>query len=276
MEQVVQETQQAEQPSQVATEAPASPSVETSAKPEEQVGQEGTETKVEAEETPQKRESRRQRQLNRERERRIQAETELRLLREQYQARQPKAEEASDEPQREKFNSYEEYIEARATWRAEKAAEERARKILEESRKEETESRDKQSQEAKVREWNAKLDKARDEIEDFEEVCADSEAPVTKPMSDAILESDKGPLIAYYLAKNPEEAERISKLSPSKQAAAIVNLEDKVSRPVKQPSKAPDPIRPVGQKAEVGKDPTRMTDEEYSAWRRERKEKGLR
>lgn len=269
MNEVVQETQQPASPAVPA--APASPSVEPSAKPEQQVGSEGTEKKVEAEETPQRRESRRARQLNRERERRIAAETELRLLREsrekEQQAKQPQSPEGA-EPSREQFQSYEEFIEARATWRAQKAAAEETRKILEESRKKDTEARSRSEDESRVKEWNAKLDKARDEIEDFDEVCAESEAVVTPAMSTAILESDKGAQIAYFLAKNPDEAERISKLSPSKQAAAIVSLEEKVAKPAKQPSKAPEPINPVGTKVEVEKDPSKMSDAEFNAWRR--------
>lgn len=258
------------------TVAPVESSVETSTQPEQQVGQEGTEKKVENEETPQKRESRRQRQLNRERERRIAAETEARLIRERLEklerGAQPKQEAADDAPKREQFQDYESFIEARATWRAEKAAEEKARKILEESRNSDKESRDRETQSKQIQEWNAKLEKARDAVEDFDEVCAESEAIVTPPMASAIQESDHGALIAYHLAKNPAEAERISKLSPSKQAAAIVALEDKVAKPAKQPSKAPEPINPVGKKAEVTeKDPARMTDEEYAAWRRERR-----
>ncbi|MHB1326873.1 MAG: hypothetical protein ACYC2K_01605 [Gemmatimonadales bacterium] len=270
MDGVVETTQQ---PAPAVPAAPAVASVETSPQPEQDVGAEGTETKVETEETPQKRESRRARQLNRERERRIAAETELRIYREQ-QARQqqPKEAPADDSPRREQFDTYEEYIEARATHRAEKAAEERARKVIDESKKGESEAKQRETQERQAREWNARIEKARDAVEDFDEVCSESEAVVTQPMAAAIQESDQGALIAYYLAKNPAEAERISKLSASKQAAAIVGLEEKVAKPTKQLSKAPDPINPVGKKADVAnKDPAKMTDEEYAKWRQERR-----
>lgn len=265
----VQETQQT--PVIPVPAAPAVQSVETSAQPEKIVGAEGTETKAETEETPQKRESRRARQLNRERERRIAAETEAKLIRERLERyeRQGQRTEAvaDDEPKRDQFSSYEDYIEARATWRAEKSASEAARKVLEESRKSSEMERGKESIERAAKDWTAKMEKARDVLDDFDEVCAESEAPVTKTMSEAIFESDQGALIAYYLAKNPTESERISKLSPSKQAAAIVALEEKVAKPAKKPSKAPDPINPVGTKVEVSKDPAKMSQAEYNAWR---------
>lgn len=259
------EVQSPQQPATTPPAAPATPSVETLAKPETT-----PEKQPEVEtETPHKRESRRQRQLNRERNARIAAETELRLLKEQ--ARPQPTDVASDEPRREQFNDYESFLEARAVYKAEKIAEEKARKIIEESRKSERESQTRSEREAQVKAWNAQIDKARDEVDDFDDVCSESDAVVTDHMSYAIMESDKGPFIAYYLAKNPQEAERISKLSPSKQAAAIVSLEDKVTRPAKQPSKAPEPINPVGQKAEVTKDPREMTDAEYAEWRHKRR-----
>lgn len=251
------------------TESPAAPvvqSVETSAQPEK-VGTEGTETKVETEETPQKRESRRARQLNRERERRIAAETELRLYREQQQVKQQPKVESSDEPRRDQYEDYETFIKAQARYEARLEAREEAKRAFEESRKKDSEISQRESQEKAAREWHTKVEKARDLIDDFDEVCSESESIVLEPAANAMRESDQGALIAYYLAKNPDEAERISKLSPSKQAAAIVNLEDKVSKPAKKLSKAPDPINPVGTKVEVTKDPAKMSQAEYNAWR---------
>lgn len=251
---------------------PASPSDETSAKPEQETGPKGTGSDAENDETPQRRESRRQRQLNRLRERAAAAEAELRILREQQgRQQQPKDSPASDEPQREQFGSYEEFIEARASWRAEKVAEEKTRKIIEESRTKDERERVSAEREEVTKTWNTQVEKARDEIEDFDEVCAESESIVTAHMSQAILESEQGALIAYHLAKNPAEAERISKLSPSKQAAAIVTLEEKVAKVAKKSSNAPNPITPVGTRANAIKDPSRLSDSE---WYYQRKSQG--
>lgn len=237
----------------------------TDQKPANEVAQEGKDSE-------EKHRSRAYRRLDRWRQRAIEAETRLKAFQEvqhgSAQSKQAPQEPASDEPKRDQFGSYEEFIEARAAWRAEKAADEKVRKILDENRKTTEQERTRGEHEKLTRAWNAQIEKARDELEDFDEVCAESEAIVTPKMSEAILESDKGAMIAYYLAKNPGEAERISKLAPSKQVAAIVALEDKVAKPAKQPSKAPEPIAPVGQKAEVEKDPSKMSDAEFAAWRR--------
>lgn len=255
--------------------APATgPSAEGTQTQETQTTEQKSASEVtqETKDSEEKHPSRAYRRLDKWRQRAIAAEAEAKLLRE-MQGRSAPAKPAehapvSDEPKRDQFGSYEEFIEARATWRAEKAAEAKARSILDESRKSQEQERTKGEQEKLTRQWNAQIEKARDDLEDFDEVCAESEAVVTPKMSEAILESDKGALIAYYLAKNSAEAERISKLTPSKQAAAIVALEDKVAKPAKQLSKAPEPIAPVGQKAEVAKDPSKMTDAEFAAWRK--------
>lgn len=251
--------------------APAAPPVETSVQPEKLPGVEGAGKDVETEETPQKRESRRTRQLNRERERRVAAETELRIMREQQAKPQPQPTDkpqADEGPKREQYPnlSYEDFLDLRAEWKADQVA----RKVTEEVRKNVDTERNRGEQEKAAKAWTTQVDKARDEVEDFDEVCAESASIVTAAMSEAIVESDKGALIAYYLAKNPAEAERISKLSKSKQAAAIVGLEDKVAKPAKKPSTAPDPITPVGQKAELRKDISdpNLSDAEFNAMRK--------
>lgn len=249
--------------------SPAAPAEEQQAPAAKAEVEAPAQQKVEGEEQHR---SRAYRRLDRWRTRAIEAETRYRLLQEQQTQgksvdRQQPVVDGSDEPKREQYPdlSYEQFVEKRAEWRADKTA----RKVLEEDRKKTDSARTQGENERISREWNARVEKARDLYEDFDEVCAESEAVVTPSMSAAILESEEGALIARHLAKNPAEAERISKLSPSKQAAAIVALEEKVKVPVKQPSNAPAPINPVGQKgAEVEKDPTKMSQAEYNAWRR--------
>lgn len=88
--------------------------------------------------------------------------------------------------------------------------------------------------------------------EDFVEKVTSDAAPITPVMANAIFEledMDSQVEIAYTLANNPREAMRISRLSPLRQVAEIGKLEAKLSAPTpakKQPSKAPQPIKPVG------------------------------
>lgn len=171
-----------------------------------------------------------------------------------WQQQRPPQTEKKDEvqaPKREDFSDYETYLEAKAQF----TAEQRAVKIVEERLK----ARDEQATKAKAEEsdreltksWTASVDKTRAKYDDYDEKVQDEAFNPTPAMARAMLESDQKAEIAYYLASNPEEMDRIAKLSPLRQAAEILKLEDKVSSkaPAKKPSKAPAPIEPVGGKS---------------------------
>jgi len=163
-------------------------------------------------------------------------------------------------PKREEFEDYESYLEAHATFTAEQKAahivEERLKARDERESKAKAEEADKQL----TQDWEASKAKARQKYADYDEVTQAEEFNPTPAMARAMLESDLKAEIAYYLASNPEEQERISKLSPLRQAAEVIKLEDKISAkpPAKKPSKAPAPIDPVGGKS--GGD-TRLRDD---------------
>lgn len=93
--------------------------------------------------------------------------------------------------------------------------------------------------------------------------------PITTIMVEAMIETDFGADIAYYLGKNVKEAARISNLSPVAQARAIFELEKKVSAKTPPPkSQAPAPVKPVrgGSSAPI-KPVSEMSMSEYAAYR---------
>lgn len=136
-------------------------------------------------------------------------------------------------PPIEQFESTEAYAEA--------LAEKKAHELLE--------KRKAQEQEASVRE--AYLDRVEAAIErypDYEQmVTRNQNVPISQPMAEAIMASEVGPDIAYYLASNTREAAAIYALPPILQAKEIGKLEAKLAAapPVKRTTKAPDPISPV-------------------------------
>jgi hypothetical protein len=83
-----------------------------------------------------------------------------------------------------------------------------------------------------------------EEIEGFDQAKYDK-LPISDAMALAIVDSDIGSKITQHLYSHPTEAERISGLSPARQAAEIGKLEEKLSTAAK-PSKAPKPIEPIG------------------------------
>ena len=85
-------------------------------------------------------------------------------------------------------------------------------------------------------------------FQDFVEDYGDIQVP---EIVQAAMESQYGPQMAYYLAKNPGEIERIGNLPSHRRLIEMGKIELKVSAQEKKPepkkvvSKAPAPVEPV-------------------------------
>lgn len=140
------------------------------------------------------------------------------------------------EPKREAFANDEAYDQAQR----QHAIREEARKLLEEQRRaEEVERRHEAFME--------KAEKAAERYPDFHTVVGNPNLQINEAMAEFIAESDQGDEVAYYLGKNPMKAAQIAQMSPVKAARELAKLEGELAaRPKATPSKAPDPIKPVG------------------------------
>lgn len=176
-------------------------------------------------------------------------------------------------PKMEDFQDYEAYLEALADWKAE----EKAQRLREELKAESEKTRAKTEADRRMEAFRAAESKFRATVTDYDEAIQDAQdTPMTQVMFDVILESEVGPNILYYLAKNPDEAERIAHLSPARQAAEIGKLEDKLAQQLKDPQKpkasnAPPPVNPVrarGSASTPRLDDPNLSMEEYSRLRR--------
>lgn len=118
---------------------------------------------------------------------------------------------------------------------------------------------EKSEDDGKKAEYERAVDTARSELmtagsekyDDFADLLSSPSLRITATMRDAIFEveeQDSQVEMSYYLAQNPKEALRISKLSPMRQVQEIGKLEAKITSapPPKRPSSAPAPIAPVG------------------------------
>lgn len=113
-------------------------------------------------------------------------------------------------------------------------------------------AREQQQKQAEALEaYHDREEAARDKYADFEQVVYNPKLPITNVMAETIQASDVGPDLAYYLGSNPQEAARISRLSPFLQAKELGKIEAKLldNPPVKKTSSAPAPISPVTAKA---------------------------
>lgn len=187
-----------------------------------------------------------------------------RLERLEAQAR-PQQQKDAGAPTLDQFEDFESYMSARVAYEAEKVVETRLGKV----QQQEAARKAQEAQSRVLTSWQDKQTAAAEKYADFDEVVSESDAPVTPSMSQAIVESDLGADIAYYLAQHPDDAKAIAQLSPIRQIAAIGKLEAVVSAvPAKKVTEAPAPITPTGSKAKAEKDPAQMTDAEFAAWRK--------
>ena len=191
-------------------------------------------------------------------------------LKEFESAARPKVEANRDEkPKPDQFVDAFEYAEALADWSAENA--------VMRSKQEEIERRRQEERNKIIETWNGRLESAKKEIPDFDEMVASSDVIVPDHIREAILDSDVGPQILYHLAENKDLAEKISKSSAITALREIGRLEARFEKtdakevkPVAQKSKAPAPISPLkatNSEQAVITDTDKMTYSQYKAMR---------
>ena len=208
-----------------------------------------------------------------------QAERQARVALEQRlaaleQTRQPQQQSYVDqEPQPSQFSDAFEYAKALAEFSTEKALAERDRQVALQ--------REQEAQQKVIQSWAQKVQEAKAELPDFDDLVAASDVVVNNAVRDAILESDVGPKILYHLAENNDLAKKIAGLSPNAALREIGKLEarfeakpeTKQTAPVVK-SKAPTPIQPIrgGQgKADVPISADGEFHGSYQAWKAARK-----
>lgn len=112
----------------------------------------------------------------------------------------------------------------------------------------------------------------RDQYEDFDEVV---ENPVFTPaMRSALLGSENGPEIAYFLGRpeNSTTASKIRALPVEMQIYELGKLEAKllVAKQTRKIPQAPTPISPVGMGTGAESDPSKMSTAEWMEWDKKR------
>ena len=176
-----------------------------------------------------------QRRLAKERRR---FERELRSMVEQRQPQQQAAP-ADDEPKREAFQDYEQYLDARAEHRARKTANEHVQQFMHQ-RAQQTAAADLSMAAQDV------IERGRHDFKDFDaQINAAFEAGIIEPggaLHRALVQSDDGHKIAYHLATHPQDAARIVQMPAAKQLIELGRLSARLE---KQASTAPSPPKPV-------------------------------
>jgi hypothetical protein len=105
-------------------------------------------------------------------------------------------------------------------------------------------------------------------VADYKDVIGSSDLMINRVVESLIVESEKGPLILYHLAKNPERVEALNRMSPVAAAKEIGRLETRLSLPnANRATRAMTPETPLRGGAAHTKDPKDMSMEEFVRWR---------
>ena len=202
-------------------------------------------------------------------------ELEGRVNPQQQQAQQTQPVYDDGKPSASQFNDAFEYAEALAEWSTEQALINRD--------KQEAERRAQEERNKVLDSWNKRLNDAKADLPDFDDMVASSDVVVSDHIRDAILESVVGPQILYHLAENPDLADKLNSGSPISALRQIGRLEAQFerkeapvaeSKPSVARSKAPAPINPIKTGSgvvDVGVDSNGEFHGTYQQWREARK-----
>ena len=185
---------------------------------------------------------------------------------EELKKQKPESPATSEKPKLDDFDTIEEFNEALFDWKIEERERERQAEDSLKGRADQS-AMHQATVEASV---DYLLKTGADKYPDFQAVAgAVPPAVMSDDMLIALGEIGKGADVAYYLGKNPAEAATLVNLSPVQLGRAIARIESGlVDAPINTPTKAPEPIKPSGNRASAEKDPAKMSDKEFAEWRR--------
>lgn len=160
------------------------------------------------------------------------------------------------EPKRDEFRDDEAFTQAQIDHLAEKKA---AEKLAQRERAEQ--------QERATESFLEKAEKAQERYPDYHAVVGNPSLAINDGMVEFIAESDVGADVAYWLGKNPIKAAQIAQLSPMKAARELSRIEAEIaSKPKANPSKAPEPISPVGTRGKSSASALPSDSDDIDTW----------
>lgn len=170
------------------------------------------------------------------------------------QQKQPETAAENARPTQANFTNVDDYVEAMADWKL--AQKEQAAQQAQRAKQAQTLS-------SKTESYYAEAQK----IPGFDREAFD-ELPLTRTIAEALIESDAPAKLMAHMAANPDDVERIAKLSPARQAAEIGKLETKLASAPKV-STAPAPIKPIGSRGSAtNTDLSKASMDDYIAQRK--------
>jgi hypothetical protein len=179
---------------------------------------------------------------------------------------------ADGRPRQDQFDSYDEYLDKLTDWKLE------AR--LQQEHTAQQQRHQAAQQQERLTGWQQRVGQFKSEAPDFEDVLESVDHINLQPiLQQAIMADALGPKLAYELARKPEDFARIASLDPVGALTALGEFKARLepaktaapqhSNGVKPVSRAPNPIRPVGQGAGATStvSPDQMPLGDYIRWR---------
>lgn len=176
------------------------------------------------------------------------AEMAIQALQRGQQQPAPRAPEAAQAPKRDDFASYDDWIEAKAVWSAERRADEILTKRIQAAAQQWQQQSAVQQRQAIDADHYSRVSHAARAMPDFAEVCDREDVVVPPAASDAIKQMADGPAILYTIGKHPEIAETLQRMPPQAQMVYLGQLSQFVRSNTSRLSNAAPAGRTVGSK----------------------------
>ena len=167
------------------------------------------------------------------------------LLQLVQQQGQPVQTQDTGEPQRDKFDSYEEYLVAKTAWTATQTTQRMLEQAAQKQNQERSAEQAAEAERKATQDYAARYAKAVKDIPDFAETMADADVQVPNGVAKMIKLLDNGPIVAYHLQKNPGLAARFA-TAPAELHGVILGEISSSLKTTTQLSNAPPPGKPGG------------------------------
>lgn len=178
---------------------------------------------------------------------------------------EPVQQAADEEPKREQFADYEEYVVAKAEWRAEKRALDKLNQQIAEAvqnhQKQATETQRRQVEQAHFQ----RVAQYAKQNPEFAELADRDDIRIPDAAADAIAGLEDGPMILHLIARDPSIAEGMHRLAPNAQRAYVGRLSGWLAAQSRQISNAAPAGRTVATKPAASDSPPDDPDA-YMAW----------
>ena len=166
-------------------------------------------------------------------------------------------------PKEEDFKDWAAFEDAKAEHRIRKALAEQRIADREAAASSRQAAEQEATREAVIEAFQERLDETRGKIPDFDKVLAEAKGREVKPhVTELVVESEKGGLLAYYLAKNPDVLTKLNGMSERDATKEVGRLEARLTlaKP-KTATAAPAPAKQVS-----GSSKPSSPDSDLDAW----------